>query len=67
MTGWRTEHEVAFLKGLGKWSESRAVSMRGRKEMLKRYLHATQWRDDWDGISRPQVVGYAEQCLDMEG
>ena len=68
-TSWNTSHEVEFLKhlGNGKWSDSGFVRSRGRKEMLKRYLRATQFRDDWGAISRVQAVGYAETLLEQEG
>jgi hypothetical protein len=68
-SSWRTNDEIAFIKGLGngKWSkESNAVQTKTRRQLLQRYLKATNFRDNWDGISRVQVVGFAEQCLENE-
>jgi hypothetical protein len=67
-SSWRTEHELQFLKHLGcnKWArESDSVRSKTRRQMLQRYLRASNFRDNWEGISRVQVVGFAEQCLEQ--
>jgi hypothetical protein len=67
-SSWRTEHELQFIKHLGcnKWAqESGSVRSKTRRQLLQRYLKASSFRDDWTGISRVQVVGFAERCLEQ--
>ena len=67
-SSWRTEHELQFIKHLGcnMWSkESGSVRSKTRRQLLQRYLRASNFRDNWEGISRVQVVGFAEQCLEQ--
>ena len=68
-SSWRTEHELNFIRHLGrnKWSkECGVVRSKTRRQLLQRYLRASSFRDNWEGISRAQVVGFAEQCLEQE-
>ena len=66
-SSWTTENELQFVKHLGTWAtESKSVRTKTRRKLLELYLKATNFRDNWGGISRVQVVGYAEQCLENE-
>ena len=50
--------ELEFIKGLG---FGRAAT--SRREMLVNYISAARLRKNWDGLSKPRCIAFAEECL----
>lgn len=57
---WRTQHELAFIDGLGLYSDNHGMN---RKELLEGYAKGVQARSDWGEVSKIVVVVRVNKLL----
>lgn len=62
----QTGAEVRFVRSLGKHSTITLDGRTTRADLLRRYIHASQKRHNWDGIDRPTVLALASIELARE-
>jgi hypothetical protein len=67
LSGWKTEDEIEFLRGLGKHrAETYRPGGMTRREYLQRYLQTMDLRD-WEELDRLTVEFACRRFLEEEG
>ena len=62
---WATQHEVTFLKNLGRHREGHEV-IPMRRTLLENYVKAARKRADWGDVNSEKVIAFAEAQLAEE-